>query len=383
MKTLVYIHMFFKTPASVGGLRSYYLSRMFAENFDKVVIITTGINANSRDKEYLRSNIEVIRLKGAYKNEWSFFRKSRAFISFSLRAFFKVVRLKDVIGMYVTSTPLFVGIPALGVKWMRGIPYVFEVRDVWPQVAVDAKVLTNPFLIGGLELLERTIYRFSAGVVALSPGMSSLVRSKNDKIPIVTAYNMSFFESYRKKSIDSKLRLVYFGSLNRSNGFADLVVLIETIAGRDDVSLDIYTYKGGYFYENLLQYQGSGNVNIFDPKPWIELKEVLCHYDFSLVLFDKNVPALATNSPNKMFDSLSIGLPVVVNTSGWMKEAVQKHDLGLFLDRFDAIDTLIDGKNLFSSERVFNVSKDLYSAEVISKRIKNFVNENIASSKRV
>src|SRR5690606_16192844 len=80
----------------------------------------------------------------------------------------------DVI--FATSTPLTVAIPAVVVSGLRGVPYVFEVRDSWPEVPVAMGILRNRALVAMARWLERLAYRRAATVVCLSPGMAETVR---------------------------------------------------------------------------------------------------------------------------------------------------------------------------------------------------------------
>src|SRR5690606_28785326 len=123
-----------------------------------------------------------------------------------------------------TSTPLTVGFPALILKWFKKIPYIFEVRDLWPEVPIQMGALSNPVLQWISRSFEKTIYRNAVHVVTLSPGMQDGVtkyisEQKTSMIP-----NMAKIDKFwpRKKNWDylkeldlssNTFKVIHFGSL--------------------------------------------------------------------------------------------------------------------------------------------------------------------------
>jgi len=109
-------------------------------------------------------------------NRQSFLRRIVSFLSFSFLSICAAVRVKRVDVIYATSTPLTVGIPAIIIKWLKRIPFVFEVRDQWPEIPIELGIIKNRFLSRFLLWLEKTIYKQSCAIVALSPGMAEGIK---------------------------------------------------------------------------------------------------------------------------------------------------------------------------------------------------------------
>ena len=79
-----------------------------------------------------------------------------------------------------TSPPLFIGLIAIFLSKLKGIPYIFEIRDLWPESAVDTGVLNNGFLINALKRLEKLLYKHAEIIVVLTPAFKFNLLEKKD-----------------------------------------------------------------------------------------------------------------------------------------------------------------------------------------------------------
>ena len=78
---------------------------------------------------------------------------------------------------FATSTPLTAALPGLAARWLRGKPFVFEVRDLWPELP-RALGVRNPLLLGSMSLLEWAAYRGADACIGLSPGIVAGIRRR-------------------------------------------------------------------------------------------------------------------------------------------------------------------------------------------------------------
>ena len=109
---------------------------------------------------------------------------------------------------------------------------------------------------------------------------------------------------------------------------------------KDDFSVEFVFVGGGSQEEDLRIYctkKGLKNVHFFGSFPMNKTSEVVNLCDVSIVSF-KNLPILYTNSPNKLFDSLSAGKPIIVNSAGWTKDMVEENNCGYFVNPDNAKD---------------------------------------------
>src|SRR5690606_17627908 len=73
--------------------------------------------------------------------------------------------------VFATTTPLTAGIPGIFARWLRNKPFVFEVRDLWPELPKAMGVITNPAVLWGMSILEWASYRSAHRLIGLSPGI--------------------------------------------------------------------------------------------------------------------------------------------------------------------------------------------------------------------
>jgi glycosyltransferase involved in cell wall biosynthesis len=170
---ILYLHQHFAVPQGSTGTRSYEFARRWIDSGHKVTIITGHYDLGGLEKESgLLSrkivngiNVHIVGIR--YSNKQSFLHRIMSFIMFMFCSIFAGLATKKVDVIYATSTPLTVGIPAMILKCLKRIPFVFEVRDQWPEIPIEMNIIRNPLLKKILLWLEKRIYKSSSGIVAL------------------------------------------------------------------------------------------------------------------------------------------------------------------------------------------------------------------------
>ncbi len=345
---ILYIHQYFFTPDEHGTSRSYWFAKKLVEEGFQVTMITSTNKFKHKKAEITDiDGIRVIYLENGYSQYYGRIRKVYSFVTFVIRAIRQALKEKNVDLVFATSTPLTVGFIALVLKQIKKWRYVFEVRDLWPEFPIQIGAIRNPLLIRILRKLEKTIYQKSEHVIALSPGMAEGVLScgiPEDKVTIIT--NMSkgdlFYprertnEQFLKYGIDkTKFNVAHVGSMGVANGL-DMVVQTARFLQqkRQDDSINFVIAGDGATLPSLKQQVenlGLSNVKFIGEYNTYETSEILNCCDMSLVSF-KNLPILYTNSPNKLFDSLSAGKPIIVNSAGWTKRLVEEFNCGFYVN---------------------------------------------------
>ena len=355
---ILYIHQHFATPAGSTGTRSYEFARRWVKAGHKVTLIAGHYDIGGLQVDRALSlkqtieGINVVVVGTKYSNKQSHLRRITSFLSFCLLSIYAGLRTKGVDVIYASSTPLTVGIPAMVIKWAKHIPFVFEVRDQWPEIPIELGIITNRFLIKILLWLEKTIYKNCSSIVALSPGQADGIRavltpdSRNrgltEEKPIIVIPNSCDIDLFRpdingsavrqRMGWGDKLVLLHTGAMGKVNGLKFVIDAAERLKEHSDIMF-VLIGDGNQkpFLESRVKELGLTNVEILSSMPKQELPEFYAAADMGLVIIG-NFPIIEHNSANKFFDSLSAGKPVLLNYSGWQRKILEDNKAGLGCD---------------------------------------------------
>lgn len=172
---ILYIHQYFSTPKGSVGTRSYEFGKRLVAEGHEVTILCGNYHLTDVPAEV--DGMRVIQIPVASSNRDPFAKRVFSFLNFSLRATWYALRLKyDLV--YATSTPLTVGVPALAAKWLRRKRFIFEVRDLWPELPRAMGIIRNGVALGFLEWFETRCYRSADACVGLAPGIVEGIEKK-------------------------------------------------------------------------------------------------------------------------------------------------------------------------------------------------------------
>jgi len=384
---ILYIHQYFKTPYEGGAIRSWHIAKGMIQAGHEVIMITSHNNSNSIIK--IIDGIKVHYLPVPYDSSFGFFRRGFAFLSFAWRAFNTSKKILDIDLCYATSTPITVGIIAYLLKRKKSTPYIFEVRDLWPEALIQMGVIKNGVIKNIFLSIEKIIYSNAEKIIALSPGMQEgILKICPDKkvIVIPNMADCSFFKFEQKKPlledvfcVNDKFVVSYIGSAGPSNKLRSLVEIINycNLANRDDIKFLIQA-KGSELEKIKTQLAKIINTRVqFIPYGNKEsVKQLLNVSDVVYISFDSK-PILETNSPNKFFDALAAGKIIIINTQGWLKELVEKEDVGFYADPtnpyafIEKVELYINDKTrlLASQSKARRVAENFYSTEILVQKL--------------
>ncbi|WP_209329979.1 glycosyltransferase family 4 protein [Lunatimonas salinarum] len=336
---IVYIHQYFVTPREGGAVRSYHLAKGLVEEGAQVDLITTHNQA--RYDIQLIDGIRVHYLPVGYRNEFSFYRRLRAFLAFVRQAKRLLKRLNRPDLLYITSTPLTTGLIGLWAKRRLAVPYFFEVRDLWPEAPIQLGLIKNLLLKSFVYRMERRIYEEAMHLVALSPGIrDAIVRTCPGK-PVSCIPNFAdtvFFQPPDDRlskhsgsySLQEPLTISYVGAIGAVNGLGAFLDLANEAQKAGKNWRFVLMGKGGSLLrlKEMASSRSLANV-VFRPfGNKREVRDQLAKSDFAYLSF-LPLPVLESSSPNKFFDALAMGVPVIINFKGWIADLVKKHDIGV------------------------------------------------------
>jgi glycosyltransferase involved in cell wall biosynthesis len=333
-----------------GSTRSYEMARRLVTAGHRVELITSKrdvIDSAARGwLETEESGIHVHWLPVPYSNAMSYRERIDAFFKFAIGAARKAASLKaDVV--FATSTPLTIALPGIYAARRQGIPMVFEVRDLWPELPIAVGALRNPVLKWAARLLEWIAYHASAHIVALSPGMAEGVMQRGipgERVTVIP--NSSDVELFdvppeREDVIRERLGLspdqpliVYTGTFGLINGVSYLVELAAAMREIAPEARFLLVGKGAEVPKVTQRARELGVLNhnlwIWGPVPKAEMPDVLAAATVATSVFVPLKP-MWNNSANKFFDALAANKPIAINYGGWQADLLQETGAGIVL----------------------------------------------------
>lgn len=347
---IIYLHQYFKFPSERGSTRSYDLAVSFLKEGYKVVIISSSKSERFKSKRWniiQQDGLEVHFIYSPFGTHLSYLKRTFIFFKFMWHATFRLLKINADI-VLATSTPLTIGIPPMIKRWVHKTPYVFEVRDVWPEAVIAIGAVKNKWMQRWLYYQEKIIYTFASYIVPLSTDMQkSIIKrfpsftQKTDTV-IENISEISRFQSCDTKpsriekviGMKPRFTILYAGTFGRVNGLSYLVDLAEQTLKLDPSLVYILIGAGGdkakvtalAEQRNVLQ----KNLFILDPISKDELPAWYRSVNMGSS-FVINIKELWANSANKFFDSLAAGKPVLINHQGWQASIIEKENLGYVL----------------------------------------------------
>jgi len=355
---ILYYHQYFSIPAGAVGTRSYEFARSLVEAGHKVVMVclrdpvrtVTGLNGPffRGMRTGIVDGIKVIELDLSYTNNDNFLRRSVVFLRYSWRSLFLALR-SDADLIFSTTTPLTAGIPGVASRWLRGTPFVFEVRDLWPELPKAMGVLRNPLVLAALSFLEWVSYHSADACVGLAPGICEGIANRGIASTRITnipnSCDLDLFQPLAAglvkrpdlvpgHPLDADSFVAAFtGAHGLANGLDAVLDVAAELQrrGRHDIKLLFIgdgrckaALKARVAKESLV------NCQFVPPVPKPQLASLLRQsVHVGLMILD-DVPAFYRGtSPNKFFDYLACGLPVINNYPGWLADLIRDHQLGI------------------------------------------------------
>lgn len=344
MARILYLHQHFSTPDGSTATRSHAFARALAQAGHRVTLAcgqwqgaVTGLGGPfHRGRRGGRVNgFEVVEFAIPCGNAMGQAARMAAFLRYAMRATRLALRPGwDLV--IASSTPLSVAIPALAAR-RRGTPFLFEIRDPWPELP-DAMGLRTPGLRGAMERLARAACREASQVVALTEGMGATALARGtprERLHIIgQGCDLDVFgpqiAPWRPEGAGSaEMLAVYAGAHGRANGLDQLVAAAALLHAEGETRIRLLLVGEGSAKPALMAAaRHLPNLGFLDPMPKGELARLLAGSQVGLLCLAP-IPEFAEwTAPNKLMDYLAAGLPVLSNVPGEAARLLQAGGCG-------------------------------------------------------
>lgn len=346
------LHQAFTSGSEAGGTRHYELARHLKEKGYRISVVASTVSYLTGAKiPYARRSwiipenldgIEVYRTWTYAALHRSFISRVLTFLSFMVSSFVTALFVSKVDVVWGTTPSIFQALTAFFVSWLKRVPLVLEIRDLWPDFAIEVGVLRNRSLIWASRHLERFLYRHADRLVVNSPGFVSHLTHHGvakEKIEIVAnGVEAGLFnpddrgeQIKNELGIDGKFIALYAGAHGLANNLGTVIQAAKRLSAYPDI---IFVLVGdGKERGNLIRYAeetGLRNIKFVPAQPKNRMSQFLAAADVCIAIL-KPIPMFATTYPNKVFDYMAAGRPTILAIDGVIRRVVEVAGGGTFV----------------------------------------------------
>ncbi|MHC4555698.1 MAG: glycosyltransferase family 4 protein [Planctomycetota bacterium] len=356
---ILVVHQYFLGKKDAGGSRWNQFAKYWAQAGHKITILAGTVHyATGRKlpkykgrfivREQEQENVQVLRCHVSESYNKSFLGRFWAYLSFAFSTVWAglfCVEKCDVI--ICTSPPLFVGLTGWILSKFKKVPMVFEVRDLWPESAIDTGVITNRWLIKISYWLERKSYRSANWINVLTPAFEKALVDKKKVKPqrisvIPNGADLDIFKPGQRDNwvrekyvLGDKFVVTYVGAHGVAN---HLIQVLETARLLKDDPSVVFMLVGDGMEKPMLKEKAAqwrlDNVVFVDSVPKDVIVDYVAASDVCTAVL-KKVDTFKTVYPNKVFDYMSGARPIIIAIDGAARELIENAGAGLYVEPED------------------------------------------------
>ncbi len=410
MKILL-LHQYFLEENDPGGSRWNEMTKTWTSLGHEVTVIAGMVHANGLEKreEYkgkyfvmkMQGQVNVQRTHVSESYNKGFLGRLLGYFSFMFSSIwaglFKVKGKFDVV--IVTSPPLFVGISGYLISRFKKAPMVFEVRDLWPESAIDTGVLNNKWIIKIAYAVEKFLYKKAKLINVLTPAFYNTLRDKKDisiskliMIPnaadfslsedILTTFDRDLFR--KQHSLEGKFVITYVGAHGVAN---HLEQILQAGKALEDTNVMFLLIGQGMEKARLIKLAEKmevKNVRFIDSVPKKEVFKYIIASEMGASVL-KRVDTFKTVYSNKTFDYFSCKKPILMAIDGVSRELVETADAGVFVEPEKPEDFALKirayltqpGKAKNQGENGYEYAKENFDRIVLANKYLDLVREKL------
>ena len=373
---ILLIHQYFLEKDEGGGSRFNEMTKTWSEQGHQITVLAGMVHYNTgiKPKKYkgkftfkdlkFYGGVDVIRCHVSESYNDNFLGRLWAYFSFVFSSIyaglFKTKGKFDII--LVTSPPLFVGITAYVISLFKRTPFVFEIRDLWPESAIDTGVLKNKLIIKFAYWFESFIYKNAKLINVLTPAFrdkliidKGISKEKVIFIPNAADFNLSDkvqkdfdADAYKKElGLDGKFVITYVGAHGVANHLIQLIDVAEKLQNTNIIFQLIGSGMRKEFLQKEVSKRNLKNVIFRNSVPKSEVFKFILASDVGTSVL-KNIDTFKTIYSNKTFDYMSCKVPILMIIDGVSRELIEESRAGIYVEP-ENTKSIIKGINTLAS----------------------------------
>lgn len=392
---ILYFYQYFSTPKGSWGTRVYEFAKEWVKEGHEVTVVSSiysksDLKARKLIEDQYFDGIKVKVINVLIDNKQPFLKRISSFLQYSfISSYFALVEKADIV--IASSGPITIGIPGLLATFFRRRKLVFETRDLWPEGAIELGIIKNKRLISMAYSFESLCYKSSKKVITLSPGMTQDIKRRFPSVDVndvTNAANIELFDTPSTHPINDlapQTYAIYTGNIGAVNNSYWLFHAAKILHERGRSDIKILLIGEGQQREELEKLAADEGVDNFIRLGLMPKQEMIGYLQQAMISLVplKGSPVLNTSSPNKFFESLAAGIPVIQNTNGWMKDFLEEHNVGYTLSPNDPeqlanlLEKINDGVENLDEKRnnAKQIARQFFDKKVLAKKMLSMLEE--------
>jgi glycosyltransferase involved in cell wall biosynthesis len=341
---ILLIHQSFVSLNEAGGTRHAEFSDHLSAQGHRVTVITSSLSyltGKTRIHQQVpKNNPKVIYVNTSGNLHRSFFQRLLKFTSFTWNSFFAAMRVGRIDIVWGTSPPIFQAASAWTAARVKRAPFLLEIRDLWPAFPIALGILRGSLLISATRWLESFLYRAADLIVINSPGFRNHIKARGGgRIKVVpNGSDPGMFKPAAKgadfrhaHNLQDKFVVLYAGAHGAANGLSTVLDAANLLKDQSQIA---FVLIGDGKDKPLLTQRAAelnlNNLHMLSPLPKEQIAEALAAADACLAILQP-IELFKTVYPNKVFDYMAAGRPVLLAVDGVIRRVVEGAGAGVFV----------------------------------------------------
>ena len=358
MKILFLTH-YFPPEVNAPATRTYEHCKQWIKKGHEVTVVTCVPNhpqgqvyPGYKNKFFQKENIDgitVIRLWTYVTANEGFVKRTLNYISYMVSVVFAIPFLPKSDIVVSTSPQFFCGLAGYFVKLFKRIPWILEIRDLWPESIIAVGAISNKTIVRTLEYIEKKAYQKANHIVVVTDAFKAFITNKKidpEKITIIkNGVDLTFYKPDEIEAkdvfglnLDSRFVASYFGTHGMAHHLETVLDAAEILSERKDI---VFLLVGDGAEKKKIvkqkEQRGLENVIMLEQQGKDKMPNLWALSDVSLVLLKKS-DLFKTVIPSKIFESMAMKKPIILGVEGEVKGMIIEGDSGICIEPENAED---------------------------------------------
>ncbi len=290
-----------------------------------------------------KDGINAIKVLTYITANQGFLRRSINYLFYMVMAVLVALLLPRSDLVISTSPQFFNGVAGLLVARLKRVPWLLEIRDLWPASMLELGVITHQPLINLLQAIERLLYRQADHIVPVSDAFKQHIvkcGGSHERMTVIkNGVDLDFFDNSlpqdrayaRQLAVEGKFVATYVGTHGMAHGLDTILDAAELLSTRTDI---MFLMVGDGAERDRLERQviqrGLTNVKMLGQLSKREMPRIWSISDASLVLLRK-LDLFKTVIPSKIFESMAMQKPIILGVDGESRRIIENAGAGIVI----------------------------------------------------